>query len=152
MQLTILDKTNFIFSVQACKSVHIALSSIPGVTDALTYEILLGGLTNNVVEIKDGVQGNVVASHNEDGILSCSESRQFWLSWEHGRLAVGKGGQVDVDQFIYKDNVNIAFTSVTMSTVTGVSGLWQYERTLAPLPSKYSYFLLYIPRGAHGIF
>ena len=39
---SVFDKTDIIFSVKACQDAHIALTTVPGVTSTLAYEIILG--------------------------------------------------------------------------------------------------------------
>ena len=87
---TVSNKKSFVFSVAACYSAHIALGEIPGIIgkDTLAFEL---GSDNNknttLYRISDGYVFSTMATPN---ILSCSQTMDYWVSWE-GSLSVGIG-------------------------------------------------------------
>ena len=48
------------FSVKACNDAHILLQSVPGSTQAKSFEVVLGGYNNTRSDIRDGVLVNIL--------------------------------------------------------------------------------------------
>ena len=95
---TILDRTSLVFSVQSCGNVHILLGSDPGTTHQNAYEITIGNKENTASYIKEEIGTSRKHEKETIDILSCDEMRTFWVSWDNGRIAFGKGadGQRDI--------------------------------------------------------
>ncbi|XP_077866401.1 uncharacterized protein LOC144354127 [Saccoglossus kowalevskii] len=93
----ITDATGLIrltFEVKANNDVHIGLSAQQHDLSNM-YEIVIGGWGNSQSVIRRSKQGfNQVAVYTP-GILSSSEFRGFWLTWQNGKIKVGKAGKVD---------------------------------------------------------
>ena len=96
---TILGQTSTIIQVIACQSIFIELSEIPGNPKTLSYEIALGIDMNSKTEIRSGVDGAVLATH-EGEVLHCLELKVFWLQWDRGMVEVGTGDVVGTDQLL----------------------------------------------------
>ncbi len=112
----------------ACQEAHIALSTLPTHTAVFTYEVVLGTDSNNFIEIRDGVQGTVLASHNMEDIISCTEFNAFWLSWGNQRISIGQGTEVGEDMLVSVDDITLeSVTSLSVATFAGTVGTWRFN-------------------------
>ena len=98
------------------------------------YEIVLGGNSNTQSFIRKDVGGyNEVAIAETPGILSCSMSLPFWISWGgkvNRTLAVGKGNILGSDSFMTWTDTGETRLVGALSLVTGwgSTGNWKFLR------------------------
>ena len=78
------------FKVKACSEVWLALSQVPGLVEASTYQIGIGvgqqGAAKDAVQIYS--DGDVKRTVTFQDILKCDEFSEFWISWENGFIKV----------------------------------------------------------------
>ena len=73
-------KNYTVFGIKQCKDGLVALSLEYGVSDN-TYEIVIGGADNSHTSIRASIlDSDFKASAQTPGILSCDETRYFWVS------------------------------------------------------------------------
>lgn len=71
--------------------------------------------------------GNDVTSAYTPGILSCTDFRTFWVSWDSNTIRVGHGDETGNDiivQFVELQSVNVHF--VGFSTGKSANGFFEY--------------------------
>ncbi|XP_071809812.1 uncharacterized protein [Asterias amurensis] len=82
------------FSVKGTNDAHLSLSEF---TDETSYYlVVIGGWINtrSVVQCERRCQTSPYAEKSTPGIMSELEYRRFWLTYDHGTIKVGKGGEV----------------------------------------------------------
>jgi farsoic acid methyltransferase len=81
------------FSVRACHDAQLALSALPLVTDTAAYQVIIGGWENTKSALRKnmGYQTDTEVIVDTENILSCEESREFWVAWSDGTIAAGNG-------------------------------------------------------------
>ena len=79
--------------------------------------------------IRSGTAGPNKKEKKVNNILSASEFRDFWISWEGGKLAIGTGRQVgEQEQVSWTDPEPKEVTAISLDTnVNGVLE-WQFLR------------------------
>ena len=78
-----------------------------------------------------GAQTANVVEHREDGVVSCTELRSFWVNWENGRIRVGKGG--DMGQLTFMEVNDTEFVGVNFLAVSagwGSDAVWVFNDDL----------------------
>ena len=90
-EVKVSDKNLLTFRVKAASDAHIALSATYGEIQLMTYEITLGGLKNRRSSIRYGGDSWFAKEARTPSVLSETEMRPFWISWENGVLDVGEG-------------------------------------------------------------
>jgi len=84
------QKTYVKFGVKACNDALLALSAQMD-SSTFTYEVVIGGYNNTQSDIRPGFSQTPSISASTPGILSCTETRYFWVSYEGGFIEVGQG-------------------------------------------------------------
>ncbi len=119
-------ESSVLFEVQACNDAHVALSTSRGNTRSNTYEIVIGGWGNAKSAIRRGRQDRELAFPNTPGIVDCANPRPFWISWQGGRIRLGKGHIVGSDVAAeYQDAHAYVVNYVSVSTGWGSTGQWE---------------------------
>ena len=126
---TVATRRHLVFSVRACRDAHVALADSFEMNSQHVYEVVIGARRNTYVYIRDRPRGPIRASVLKSaGLLHCDEFRSFWILWEAGRIEVGKGGDVGVGSLLrWRDPAPRPIHGVSVSTVIGVAGDWQFE-------------------------
>ena len=93
------------FGARGCQAAKIGLSDGEGLGAAGQYNthVIILGLEGNkhMSGIKDQIGGGPVAvKTSTPNILSCTETRYFWVSWQTGRIQVGKGLRIGDNMFL----------------------------------------------------
>ena len=113
------------FSVQACHSAMISLSSVPGSEISHPeYRITIGGENNmqsSIIRTDMGLEGRF----DTPNILDCDAFKTFWLFWRDGKVQVGEGstlgdnriGELNDDAMLNVNGISIATDATT--------GYWQ---------------------------
>ena len=86
------EQKSFIFTVDACKDIHIYLSHVPGVLVDQAYEISLGTSDNTQSSITKSLPDRENRQFTTNGILGCDPNgKSLWISWSEGDIKVGQG-------------------------------------------------------------
>ena len=119
------------FSVMTCQDAKLALvptSDFP----SLMYDVTIGGWHNSISVIRTELENNanIVDSHYEPNIVSCTEFRDFWVSWTDNNIKCGKGRVVGeellVDYYDLSQAYEVKFIGI--STGWGSSGTWIFQK------------------------
>ena len=80
------------FGVKGCNDAHILLSNnLYDSTSENIYEIVIGGYSNTLTDIRHGHDG-IVLQVSTPQIMKCDQFTMFWLSWdEEGSITFGTG-------------------------------------------------------------
>ena len=94
------------------------------------YEIVIGSHLNSRVLIRSKIGGgSTVASADAPDVLSGDAARPFWISWEDGRLAVGRGAVVGDELVVaWTDNNPRMVRTVGLATGIGSQGNWIFNK------------------------
>ncbi|XP_077862604.1 uncharacterized protein LOC100373394 [Saccoglossus kowalevskii] len=114
--------TRLEFEVKASKNVHIALSSQSNDLPNM-YEIVIGGLENSQSFIRRSKQGEDLAIAITPKMLSPSEFRGFWVTWDNGIIKVGRAGETE--PFMQMEDPNpLTINYIGYSTGWGSTGVF----------------------------
>lgn len=118
------------FSVRANNDAHIALSKTKGETDVDSYEVVIGGWSNQKSVIRKCDQCKPKVSHNEE-VLNGTEFRTFWLAWPGDftgtNVTAGKGSVPYVNTFLqWLDPDGHQINYFGISTGWGSTGSWVF--------------------------
>ncbi len=90
------NRSFMVFSVMGCKDVKLALTSAWQSDEwkETCYIVQIGDKNNKVTSIRLKSGGNDKVVVDTPGILSCNETRYFWVSWKDHLIEVGQGQTV----------------------------------------------------------
>ena len=124
-----------VFSVKACKYVHILLGSIPGDVFNDAYEITIGMTIgqNTYTEIKYDIAGSRKVEAMTPDVLNCTSFNTFWVRWGYSnagrtRVEVGTGTILGRDRLLYlidRDNPR-EIVQAYFATGDGAVGYWEF--------------------------
>ena len=127
--VSVKGRTDVVFDVQACNDAHVALSSFSNLQNVMTYEVVLSGWSNQRSVIRARKQGENLVVAQTPGLLSCNESRTFWVSWTSGIIKVGRGAFVGVDRFMeWIDPLPKPITTLSVASGYGSPGTWKFRQ------------------------
>lgn len=132
-EVSVTRKTFITFRVRARADAHIALSCVYGDTDERTHELVIGGNNNTTSSIRDGGQGRVLAEAVTMRILSSTDFRDFWISWDEGILQVGKGRRRGEDVILRWDippRKLFPIHALSVSTASSSTGEWEFVESV----------------------
>ena len=93
------------------------------------FLFITGGWSNTKSVIRDGKQGAEKFSAETPNILSCNESRAFWLSWAGGNIEMGTGdvpgGSVSI--LSWQDSTPRPVNAISVTSGWGAAATWQLE-------------------------
>ncbi len=94
--------SSFVFwAKQSKQSINFRLRSHQlGDNSGQNYEIVFGGWGNSKSVIRECTTCSNLEFHVEHNIISDTEFRPFWLSWDSGVISAGKGVVVGDQQFL----------------------------------------------------
>ena len=124
--LTTHRRYSVVFSAKACSDVHVGLARFAGINDVDMNEVVIGGWNNTKSVIRKSPQNDDDSATLETiDILSCTETRYFWISWYYGMIRVGKGSIVGDDQFLTWDGPGmVRARALSFTNAAGWSGTW----------------------------
>lgn len=125
--ITTIGYSSMIFYVQACRDVYVILTEIPENPRTRSLELAVGIGNNLRIELRKGVGGPVLESVSHEGVLNCFEKRAFWLSFQHPRIILGSGEEIDKNilvSHIDEDDLNI--NSLGVSASPDVDAKWEF--------------------------
>ncbi|XP_013402294.1 uncharacterized protein LOC106167937 isoform X1 [Lingula anatina] len=134
-EVPVTDKTWITFRLRAGCNGNIALSSIYGETDSKTYEIQLGGRDNNRSMIRHGGHGAIYAETYTRGVLNPQEFRPFWISWDGGKIRVGRGNKKYKRSFLewtIPEEKMHSVNCLAVATGEGSDGQWEFVEYIDP--------------------
>ena len=114
-------KSHIAFGVRCCHDALLALAEELGVASN-SYEVCIGGYGNTKSSIRKEIQKPNDAEVLTPGLMSCNETRFFWVSWANGLIEMGQGLTVGLRRFLYWKDSNPRFNV----TAIGISG-WNQE-------------------------
>ena len=111
-----------------CHDARIALAPTTNFT-SLMYDAALAGWSNATSVVRTVLGDNIktVDSNDESNIVSCTEFRDFWVSWTDNHIKSGKGLVVGQDILLaYDDSHSPACEVNFIGIITdfGLSGTW----------------------------
>jgi Farnesoic acid 0-methyl transferase len=123
------DARSLVFSVQACQEVHVALSQVPGIVLHMTYELVISETGSGNTVLRDGADGPVLKTAITPGILSCSNTRVFWISWTMNSVSFGNGSVAERNRILYHTNPSnpLSINAISFMTTYGVVGRFSFE-------------------------
>ena len=94
-------------------------------------EVWIGRNDNNQTSILLGVNGQAVATEWSHQLLSCSEARWLWLSWNDGYIQLGSGSVVGAHVIVFwQDPDRLPVHAIALASA--VEAKWE----VANVPSK----------------
>ncbi|VDI41663.1 Hypothetical predicted protein [Mytilus galloprovincialis] len=105
------------FEVQGCDNALITLHASSSLSGP-HYYIIIGGWGNTRSQISKTVT-NLQSVHNYymTDILDCLSFKNFWISWEKGRIRVGRGNTLNDNVFLHNDDMcSFAIQEIVIST------------------------------------
>ncbi len=137
--LTITNKTQIRFGVQAGNDAHLLLSdkhanTIDINTDYNYIEVEFGGSGNTQSLIRVSTMLGQLGAANTPNILDSSTIKYFWVSWYGGVVKGGHG--FDIDQNIIMESsypANIDIKYLALWSGFGSSGTWHLYNGNSPL-------------------
>ena len=103
------------------------MSQYLGVTSVGAYEVVIGGYNNKLSAVRSSVSGPDEKTASTDNILSCTEPRWFWISWNAGELHFGRGNAVEEDVVISWKEANVGWVEgVGITTAMNNKGVWDF--------------------------
>ena len=95
------------------------------------YDVTIGGWANRRSVIRTTLENNAHIVDNEDNLVSCTELRDFWVSWRDNHIMCGKGRVIGEEIILaYDDSKSPAYevNFIGISTGFGASGTWIIEK------------------------
>ena len=122
------QKSYVMFGVKACNDALVALCAQMD-TSNFTYEVVIGGYNNTQSDIRPGYYQPPSISASTPGILSCTETRYFWVSYEGGLIEVGQGLDLGQRRFLHwKYEIPHTVTAIGFSG-WDVEDEWEFSHT-----------------------
>ena len=88
------------------------------------YEIVIGGWGNTQSVIRRSKQGNTKIEASTPSILSPTEFRGFWITYNNGVIKVGKEGQAAFME--WTDPTPLPVNNIGYSTGWGSNGQFEF--------------------------
>ncbi|XP_053403013.1 hemicentin-1-like [Mercenaria mercenaria] len=114
------------FQVQCPNDAHILLQESASDYYNNVIEIVLGGWANTKSVIRDEQQGTPVAEYSESGIVSGTEYRYFWFSWDSNTIAVGKGDTPYTNEVMSWNGLAHGVYYISIGIGYGTDGYWKF--------------------------
>lgn len=114
------------FKVKACKEARVVFAGTQNLLTRQAYELIIGGWDNTKSAIKASMDASDVLSEvSSPNILSCTQARWFWASWDTKMLRFGKGKYPKDDQLL---NVKLEYLpdALGMNTAPDQSIAWEF--------------------------
>ena len=117
---------SIVFSAKTCSDVHVGLARYAGISNVDMNEVVIGGWNNTKSVIRRAPQDDEGSATLETiDILSCTETRYFWIEWGGNRVRVGRGSVVGDDQILTWDGPGmVRARALSFTNAAGWSGTW----------------------------
>ena len=87
------------------------------------FEIIIDGYSNTRSLLRKN--GETKITSFEKNLVSATEFRDFWLSWDGGNIKVGKGWDINRNVFMeWSDDSLDSLTDIVIHSVDGKEGFW----------------------------
>ena len=130
---SLLDTDSTVFKVRAMSDAKVSLLRVPSNFKAPSYEIVVGAESNTrtVIHSKAAGGDQIVSQVNTPDILSFTELRSFWVSWNNGTVRIGKGETVGLNEILSYVDPQPAFRrhvhSIAVASGQGIAE-WELGR------------------------
>ena len=120
------------FSVKACQSAYVALSTLIDTLLTNTYMVDIGLKKNSQssIEVRHGrhVKRTVADTPR---VLSCHSHTQLWLSWQGGVVSLGVGSVVGANLLVtFVDQDPFEVNVISMASNEGTRAVWRVPKDL----------------------
>jgi Farnesoic acid 0-methyl transferase len=123
------ERKFFVFSVKACRSVHVILTRSPGVVDTFAYEVVIGASDNTVSAIRKLPPDEMVREYDTKDILSCETETIFWMTWSDGVIRVGGGNSIGSGElFNMNDDNPYSINALSLASRDSQQASWQFTK------------------------
>ena len=121
-----MNQKSFTVDIQSCAEARLQLHSFP--SESRAYEIIIGADGNLGTSLYRGVESpEAVLYESTPDVLSCLESRTFWISWDNGQIDVGVGDVSGRRLLSWVDSEPMEVHSMALSSGPGSDGAeWVY--------------------------
>ena len=113
--------------MKACKEARISLR--PSETDTPSYVIILGADSNTKSRIYKGTDSTAVSQSDTPDVISCTESRTFWISWAAGTIQIAIKSDRGRRVIAWTDSSPATVHVIGMATGPGAEGEWRFSRS-----------------------
>ncbi|CAH1794507.1 unnamed protein product [Owenia fusiformis] len=128
--LMVSDRTWMPVQIKACNDAHFALSAQPGDGTVETYEIVLGGYSNQKSDIRAVKQGPPMNQAETPDLMKCDLTLTFWVSWKGGLIEVGHGGVYGKNRFLnWQDPNPHPVNAFSVATGWGSTGMFRFKES-----------------------
>jgi len=125
---SIIQQSSIVFRIQTCHDGHIAFSELFNNIQTRTYEVIIGGNSNQNSFIRDIDTYNEVLRVSTPGIMDCNAYKAFWISWADNTIRVGQGAVIGRSSFLdWVDPEQRIFNGLTISTWDNSLGWWDFS-------------------------
>lgn len=115
--------------VRACHSARLSLAQTLHDQSSNAYEVVIGGYDNTLSLIRKQVGGDIEASSETPGILSCDRMREFYISWEDGIVSLSSDKDLAHSLVAWHDDNPHSVHFLSVSTGWGATGEWEIPHT-----------------------
>ncbi|XP_060565319.1 properdin-like [Ruditapes philippinarum] len=114
------------FQVKCPNDAHILLQESANDYTNNVIEIVLGGWGNTKSVIRDEQQGAAKAEYTDTDIVSGTEYRYFWFSWDSNTIAVGKGSTPYTNELMSWNGLAHDVNYISIGIGYGTDGYWKF--------------------------
>ncbi|CAC5402998.1 unnamed protein product [Mytilus coruscus] len=128
-------ESNLKFELKGCSDAHIILSSQLQQQQPPFYHIGIGLNSNTKTRLaREGEIYQLVDDEHLGHELNCNSFRQFWISWNNGKIRLGRGLIVDVNNiFSYDEECPFAIQDIEISSDEGATLVWNFYPSTSTL-------------------
>ena len=139
MWRSVVEREYITFGVTACQTARITLAERSGDIRFRAWEVVLGGFNNRETYVKESPispdprygrrhQVSLYTTALTPNILSCNESRLFWIGWSGGYVQVGRGMYYGQQVIASLDDRNSSHAVNAISVATSeATGRWLFN-------------------------
>jgi Farnesoic acid 0-methyl transferase len=123
------ERQFFIFTVEACRDIHLFLTHLPGVVDHHGYDIIIGAADNAKSIIRKLPPEDDLVEFPSEGILACDSEVAIWVTWSGGVINVGRGNTVSSEVlFTWTDSSPYLINALSLASSDVERAVWTFLR------------------------